>query len=185
MARARLVSERGSTLTSLLSTLASTSSCSTSESAPFGPFTLTTWPATLAVTPAGMGTGFFPTRDMTVDPLLAALENRAENLSAHIVVARVVVGHHAFRRRQDGDAQAVVHARQRLHRGVDPPPRLGDPRDLADHRRAVEIFELDLELLATVRVLDRGVAADITLGFQHVENAQPQPRRRRRHLRLV
>ena len=64
MARARLVSARGSTLTSPLSTVAATSPCSTSESAPFGPFTLTTWPSTLAVTPAGMATGFFPTRLM-------------------------------------------------------------------------------------------------------------------------
>src|SRR5262245_8826269 len=127
MARARLLSLRGSTLTSFLFTLASTSSCSTSESAPFGPFTLTIWPSTLAVTPAGMATGFFPTRDMTSIRCLRSSEHRADNLSAHIVVARVVIGHHALGRGQDGHAQPVVHARQRLHRGVDPPSGLGDP----------------------------------------------------------
>src|SRR5947207_14586939 len=33
------------------------------------PFTLTAWPSTLAVTPEGIATGFFPTRDMADVPL--------------------------------------------------------------------------------------------------------------------
>src|SRR5262249_43741216 len=130
MARARLVSARGSILTSLPSTLAPTSSCSTSESAPLGPFTFTTWPSTLAVTPEGIATGFFPTRDMTVDPLSSVSEHRAEDFPADVVVAGVVIGHHALGRGQDRNAQAVVHARQRPHRCVDPPPRLRHPRGL-------------------------------------------------------
>src|SRR4030088_1517151 len=179
MARARLVSARGSTLTSFFSTLASTSPCSTSESAPLGPFTLTTWPSTLAVTPEGMATGFFPTRDMVIDPgsliRWSGLKHRAEDLSADIVVARVVIGHDALGRRQDRDPQPVVHARQRLHRGIDSPPRLRHPRNLADDRRAVEIFQLDLELLVPARMLDRGVAADEAFGLEHVEHADAQP----------
>src|SRR5215510_5392686 len=74
MARARLVSARGSILTSLPSTLAATSPCSATASAPLGPFTLTSWPSTLAVTPEGIATGFFPTRDMAAGPLGCLLE---------------------------------------------------------------------------------------------------------------
>src|SRR5215471_6837087 len=86
MARARLVSARGSTLTSLPSTLAATSPRSTSESAPLGPFTLTVCPSTLAVTPDGIATGFFPTRDMVIRSVARRSEHRAEDFSAHVVV---------------------------------------------------------------------------------------------------
>src|SRR5262245_53983365 len=190
MARARLVSARGSTVTSPLSTLASTSLCNTSDIAPLGPLTLTVWPSTTAVTPDGMATGFFPTRDMAqskgwLKSEGCGLEDRAEDLSAHIVVACVVIGHHALGRGEDRDAQPVVHARQALDRGIDPPPRLRDSRNLADHRRAVEIFQLDLELLAATRMIDRRVAADEAFGFQHVEDAHAQPCGRHGHLRLV
>src|SRR5262245_16455941 len=185
MARARLVSARGSTLTSLPSTLAATSPCSTSESAPLGPFTLTVCPSTLAVTPDGIATGFFPTRDMAIRSVARRSEHRAEDFSAHVVVARVVIGHDALGRGEDRNAQSIVHPRQRLHRGIDPPSRLRHPRDLADDRRAVEIFQLDLELLAAVRMLDRRVAADEALGLEHVEDADAQPRGRHRHLGLV
>src|SRR5882724_577894 len=149
MARARLGSARGSTLTSPFSTLAATSPCSTTESAPFGPFTFTVCPSTTAVTPEGMATGFFPTRDMVLDPgslILgpSALEHGAEDLSAHIVVARVVIGHHALGRGEDRDPQPVVHPRQVPYRRIDPPSRLRHPRNLADDRLAVEVFQLDL-----------------------------------------
>src|SRR5437660_12471824 len=95
-------------------------------------------------------------------------EHREENFAAHIRVARVVVGHDSLRRRQHQNAEAVVHARQVLHRGVNPPSRLRYPLDLADHRLAVEIFQLDLELAAPRGMLDAGVATDIALGLQHL-----------------
>jgi hypothetical protein len=44
----------------------------------------------LALTPAGIATGFFPTRDMS--------KHRAEDFAADIPVARVVIRHYAFRR---------------------------------------------------------------------------------------
>src|SRR5262245_65601799 len=69
MARARLVSARGSTLISLPCTVAVTSLCSATAMAPLGPLTLTIWPSTVAVTPEGSAMGFFPTRDMTEGPL--------------------------------------------------------------------------------------------------------------------
>src|SRR5215467_5640476 len=154
MARARRVSVRGSILMAAPSTRASTSSCSTSESAPLGPFTLTVWPSTPAVTPDGTATAFLPMRDIT----RSRLEHRAQNFAADVRLARVVVGHDALRGRHDGDAEAVVDARQILDRGVHPPARLRHPRNVADYRRAVEILQLDLELGTTVAILRGGEA---------------------------
>src|SRR4029078_2369462 len=199
MARARWVSTRGSTLILAPSTFAATSAWSTSESAPLGPFTLTTCPSTLAVTPEGTATGFLPTRDMilfhgirlgrsaigTAGPVRCKSEHRAEDFSAHIVVAGVVIRHHAFGRGQDRDPQSVVHARQCLYRRVDPSSRLRHPRNLADDRLAVEIFQLDLDFLVPVGMLARRIAADEALGLEHVEHALAQPGGRRRDLRLV
>src|SRR5690348_3637992 len=138
MARARLVSLRGSTFTAPLSIFTVTSSGSTTCSWPLGPLTLTVCPSTFAVTPDGIGTGFLPIRDMAF-PCSRALEHRAEDFAADILVARIVVRHHAFRRGEDRDAEAVVDARQRLHRRVDATAWLRHAFDLADHRRAVEI----------------------------------------------
>src|SRR5260370_7362592 len=69
-----------------------------------------------------------------------ALEHREENFAAHIRVARIVVGHDSLRRRQHRNSETVVHARQALHRGVNPPPRLRYPLDLPYPRLAPEIL---------------------------------------------
>src|SRR5689334_15448855 len=181
MERARLVSLRGSTLIEPLSSLAETSAGSTSSRAPFGPFIFTVWPSTLAVTPDGMATAFLPIRDMVV---ASVSEHRAQDLAADIGVARGVIRHHALRRGDDRDAEAVVDARQPLSRRIDPPARLRHAGNLADHRRAVEILELDLDLAAPVAVRDGGVAADVAFGLEHFEHALAQLRGGRRHLRL-
>src|SRR4029077_838534 len=137
-----LVSPRRSTVIVPLSSLAATSSVNRSESSPFGPFICTCWPSTAAVTPDGIATGLLPIFDMNSFP--DPSEHRAENFAADVLLAGVVVGHNAFRRRQDRDTQAVIDARQVPHRRVDAAARLRHARDLADHRRAVEILELDL-----------------------------------------
>src|SRR5688572_4781950 len=132
MARARLVSFNGSTWMAPLSIVALTSPCSTSCSAPLGPFTLTVWPSTFAVTPEGTGTAFLPIRDMVF--LLSCpppSEHGAEHFAANVGVACIVVRHHALRRRNDRNAQAVVDARQVAHGDIHPAARLGDTRHLA------------------------------------------------------
>src|SRR4051812_36743536 len=96
-----------------------------------------------------------------------------------------MVRHHALRRRQDRDAEPVIDARQRLDRGIDTPARLRHAGDLADHRRAFEIFELDFELVASVLVRDRGVTADIAFALEHFEDALAQLRAGHRDFRLV
>src|SRR5579859_1763165 len=114
---ARLVSWRGATFTWPFSNFTSTSSWTTKESWPFGPFIFTVCPSTVAVTPDGIVTGRLPMRDMVYRPFS---EHREENFAAHIRVARVVVSHDSLRRRQHRNAETVVHARQVLHRGVNP-----------------------------------------------------------------
>src|SRR5438128_7609448 len=194
MARARLVSARGSTLTSLPCTMAATSPCSATASAPFGPLSFTIWPSTVAVTPEGIATGFFPTRDMTevrslrlrqCAILWSTSKDRKENFPAYVVLTGVVIGHHTLGRREDRDPQSVVDTRQRLDRGIDPPSRFRYARNLADHRLAIEIFQLDLEFLASVRVLDRRIIANESFGFEHIEHTHPQFRGWYRDLRLV
>src|SRR6266545_529288 len=165
MERARLLSLRGSTCTAPFSIFTATSLDRTTSRAPFGPFIFTVWPSTFAVTPVGMATAFLPIRDMSsflVSPLQFAhilvgepvptspehaLEHRAQDFAADIGVARLVIGHHTLGRGDDRDAEAVVDARQRLHRGVDAPAGLRDPLNLPDHRGAVEILELDLDFV--------------------------------------
>src|SRR5262249_32116029 len=181
MARARLLSLRGSIWIAPLSILAATSSCSISCRVPFGPFMLIVWPCTLAVTPVGIATALLPMRDI----VSLASEHRTDDFATDVLVATLVVGHHALRRRHDGQSEAVVHARQRLHRGIAPAARLRHAGDLADPRRAVEILQLDVELGAAVLVLDGGIAADIALALEHIEDARAQRRARRGHLGLV
>src|ERR1043166_8736702 len=181
MARALRGSGRGSILMAPPSSRASTSSCSTSWSAPFGPFTFTVWPSTPAVTPDGTATAFLPMRDIA----FSRLEHRAQDFAADVGLARVVIGHHALRGRHDGDPEAVVDARQIPDRGVHAAARLRHPRNVADHRRAVEILQLDLELGAAVRVFGGGIAADVTLVLEHLQHARAQARTGRRDLRLA
>src|SRR4029077_3026951 len=81
--------------------------------------------------------------------------------------------------------ETVVDARQCLHRGIDAASRFRHALDLADHRRAVEILQLDLELAAPILVLDRGIAADVALALEHLEHTRAHLRARGRDLRLV
>ncbi len=69
MLRAILVSSTGVTSmpSSVLATLIS--SGTVKESSPLGPFILTVWPVTVAVTLDGTGTGSLPMRDMGVQNL--------------------------------------------------------------------------------------------------------------------
>src|SRR5271167_3327107 len=94
------------------------------------------------LTPCGMTTGCLPTRDMAVSS-----EYAAENLAADIGGAGLVVRHHAARRRQDGDAEAVVDAGQVGNARVDAAARRRDAVDLADDGLAVDVLELDRELV--------------------------------------
>ena len=62
--RARFEVPRGFTVTAPSSTAIVTSSVAVNARVPFGPFTSTVCPETVAVTPPGRSTGFLPMRDI-------------------------------------------------------------------------------------------------------------------------
>ncbi len=76
----------------------------------------------------GTATGFFSD---TRHDKIAPLEHREEDFAANIGVASLVIGHDALRRRQNGHTEAVVDARQVLHRRINPAARLRDTLDFA------------------------------------------------------
>src|SRR5512145_2975481 len=167
-ARASLVSSRMAISMPPFSSLATIASASTCLSSPLGPFTLTSWPFTWAVTPPGTVTAFLPMRDMVQS---APLKHVTQNFAADILRPRASVRHDAFRRRQYGHAKSVGHRRQVLHRGIDAPAGRRHALDFLDHRLAVEIFQFDFELGLAAAIVDPRVAADIAFLGQHIEHA--------------
>ena len=80
-------------------------------SSPRGPFTLTTFLSdTVTVTPAGRFTGNLPILDIVLFFNDLRLVDIAQHLAAHVLLTGLGVGHDAFRRGNDGDAQAVQNA---------------------------------------------------------------------------
>src|SRR5450755_3930869 len=102
MAAARSMSLRGVRVTPSAPTLASTSGTKVTFSSPFGPFTLTVFPSTVAVTPFGSATGFLPIRD-----IMRSLEHLAENFAAHILFPGMRVCHYALWRGNDRDTETL------------------------------------------------------------------------------
>src|SRR5579859_3438677 len=163
IALARLDSSRGAKASSPFSWRMWISSTTVQASSPLGPFTVTVWPSRVRVTPDGMAIAFFPMRDISV--------HLTEDFAADVGDAGGGVGHHALGRRQNRDAQAVLHRLEIGDRGVDPAAGLGDAVDFRDHRLAVEILQFDLELREGARLLHNVEAADVALGLQHIEHA--------------
>src|SRR5688572_19552053 len=97
IARARWVSSRMDRVSPSASWLTTISSATVQASWPLGPFTVTCWPSTVTVTPLCTGMGFFPIRDISVDP--------AEHFAANVLVARGGVAHDPFRGGQDRDPE--------------------------------------------------------------------------------
>src|SRR5690606_24647881 len=85
------------------STLISTSAGLAIDSVPFGPLTLTVSAWTFSSTPFGRAIGFLATRDMFATPL----GHEAQDFTADALLARLRVGHDAFRGGDDGDAQPI------------------------------------------------------------------------------
>src|SRR6056297_755710 len=164
--RARLDPPRGVTFRTSSSSLMSTSSVAVKLRTPFGPFTSTVWPETVALPSGVSATDRLPIRDIT-----ASSEHGAQDLAADVVGAGLGVGHDAPRGRHDGDAETLTDLRQFLDAGIDPTAGLRHPLDLADHRGAVVVLQRDLEVLVAVGVLDGLVASDETFGLQDLEDA--------------
>src|SRR3712207_4366682 len=132
---------------------------------PFGPFTASVWPSVVAVTPAGIATGFLPIRDIS--------EHLRQHLAADILLTRFRVGENATRRRDDGDAEAVADPGQLLASRVDAAARLGHAGHVLDRRLSLEILQLDAQALVSPKRFF-AVTADVALALKHVENAGAQ-----------
>src|ERR1700733_16131122 len=109
--RLRVSLLRGLTTTLLPSTVTSTSSESGIFCSPSLPFAVPSPPAMATCTPAGISTGYFPTRDIRAFPS----EHATEDFAANIGSACLCIAHHALRRRQDGNTQASIDPRQFLN----------------------------------------------------------------------
>src|SRR5487761_2449871 len=99
----RVVPPFGLTETRLPSILVSTRSVSGRLSSPSLPLAVSSPPAMATCTPAGISTGYLPTRDMR-----APSEHAAEDFAANIGGAGLGIAHHAARRGQDGHAEPGI-----------------------------------------------------------------------------
>src|SRR5690606_14628269 len=177
IARARWVSERMVSERPSASWVTSISSATVQELSPLGPLTETVWPSSVTVTPFGTAMVFLPIRDISVDP--------AEDCAADVSVAGVGVRHDAFRSREDRDAEAVLDRLQIADGRIDATAGLRHAGDLSDHRLAVEVLQLNLELRELAGVLNQRIAADVALVLQHVQDALAQAGSRGEHRRTL
>src|ERR1035437_1304063 len=96
------------------STATPISGCMFRWSSPLGPFTVTSLPFTVTVTPLGIWIGILPMRDMCS----FSLPDESEEFAAGALRARLAVGHQPLRGAEDRDAESVAHARDLRHRDV-------------------------------------------------------------------
>src|SRR5213075_1548000 len=143
---------------------------------PSGPLIEMLPEAMVSSTPFGSGTGYLAMRDMAYP-----LSDDAEHFAAETVGARLAIGHHAARGRQDRHAQPVHHARDVVASLVDAQARLRDALDALDHRAAGVVLECDGELFLGA-VLARGEVLDVALVLQHPGDRAFQLRRGHRDL---
>src|SRR3978361_669582 len=160
----------GATLTLLPSTVVFTRSVNGSFSSPILPVAVSMPPAMATCTPAGISTGYFPTRDIRAFPL----EHAAEDFAANIGGACLGIAHHAGRRGKDGNTEAGIDPPQFLDIGIHAAARFGDAIDLLDDRFTFVVLQLDAQLRDAGAKLLRGIAADKALTFQHPEHVLPQ-----------
>src|SRR5258708_13743077 len=121
-----------------------------------------------------------------------SLSDDAEHFAADTVGARLAIGHHAPRGREDRHAQPVHHARDVIPALVDAQPRLRDALDALDHRPAGVVLEADGELFLGAAVftisaafVTDGEVLDVTLVLQHLGDGALQSRRGHRDLRVA
>src|SRR4029453_16061269 len=135
--RARRESSRRCTRAVLPSTAIVTSGSSRRLRVPLGPSTRTEPWATWSFTPAGIGIGSRPMRDISSpSPRRSPVDSPylADDLAAHTLPPRLAVGQDSPRRGQDADAEAAPHRRDLAVSDVDAQARAADPTDAGDHR---------------------------------------------------
>src|SRR6266496_3209057 len=157
-------------------------------SEPSGPLIVIAPGASVTSTFAGSGIGWLPMRDIAVS--CSRSGDDAKNFAPDTGGARLAVGHHAARRRDDRDAEPVHHPRNVVLALVDAQPRLRHALDPFDHRPACVILERNLEhgLHFLARDLE---AVDVAFVLQYLRDGQLDLGRRHRddglldHLRVA
>ena len=126
-------------------------------------------------------------RDISISPV----RRRCRDFAADAGRARLAIGHHAVRRRHDGDAEAVHHARNVVLALVDAQAGLRDALDLLDDRPPGVVAQRDLELRLARFLAGNLEAFDVALVLQHLGDRDLDLRRRAsrrpplRHLRVA
>src|SRR5581483_10984567 len=131
------------------------------SSLPFGPSTKTFCPFTSTFTLGGMAIGCFPIRDIN-------LPDVAEQFSAEIFFACLIVGHHAFRRGDDRDAEAAAHARNFRRADIFAQTGFAHALQAFDDTFLALILELNFQLLDCLAV--NRYVGDVTLLLQNLRD---------------
>src|SRR5215471_14665639 len=97
-------------------------------------------------------------------------EHAAQDLTADLRGAGLIVGHDPARGRQDGNPEPVITSRQIGNARIDAPTGLRYPRDFPNHRLAIDIFELDAQFRHAGTDIFPSKAADISLTLEHLEH---------------
>src|SRR5437764_9372125 len=134
-------------------------------SAAFAPFTRTSPSCTVTVTPAGIGTGFLPTRDMP-----PSLPDLREELAAEAGLPRFAIGHETPRGGHHRHTQAAHDARDARLRHVHAAAGRRDAPDTGDHAGVrARVLEVDAERALT-RVVDDLEVVDEALAQQNLRD---------------
>src|SRR5262245_21246532 len=154
-------------------------------SSPRGPLTVTTASSpTVTWTPLGISMGCLPIR-LIVRFLLLPLPHVREDLAADALTGGVAVGHHPVRGGHDRDAEPAEDPRQPVVTRVDPPARLAHALQAADRAFALgAVLQRDaVDALDPLALL--GVARDVPLGREDLQDRSAHLRRRDDELVLV
>src|SRR5215510_1188743 len=146
------------------------------ESLPFGPSALTVPLLTFTLTPAGMGMGFLPIRDM-----VWPLPHVGEDFAADLLLARFPIRHHASRRGDEGDPHPTQNRRDLVVGDVEAAAGGGDTHEAGDDLLvALPVLEVhpqhvllavfqDAEVLDEPFLLEELDDADLQLGGRDVD----------------
>src|SRR5256885_130433 len=142
------------------------------ESVPFGPLTVRVLPSWRTSTPFGSGIGFLPIRDMGL-----SLPDLAGGLAADAALGGLAARQDALRRRDDGEAEPVEHARDLLLVAVDVAARARDALDAVDDRLAVgRVLEVDPQRPLRLFLVRERVIADEALALENAGDLHLQLR---------
>src|SRR5690606_26231534 len=142
-----------------------TSTGSSRDISPLGPFTCTWFPLMVIVTPFGVDTGSFPTRDslmccasdIATTPQIERLDRsesresveRGEHFATDVLIARGGATQHPVRGRKDGETESVAYFGDLAGLHILAASWCALAGQLLQHRFTIEVLELELERVVT------------------------------------